>query len=157
MSRNHIYPGEKHFTATVFLVTQELPKKVLLMDHRKMGVWMPPGGHQEKDENPIEVAIRETYEETGIDVSKYLPNSEQIDDVACTIPKPNYFFEERIPKFKNQPEHFHLDHIYVVTVPFQKPKNSAAESGAIGWFNLEETRSLSLLKNVELIIGEILK
>jgi 8-oxo-dGTP pyrophosphatase MutT (NUDIX family) len=127
------------------------------MDHKKMGVWMPPGGHQEKDENPIEAAIRETLEETGINISAYLPKQKQIDAVAHTIPKPDYFLEEKISEFEGQPEHFHLDHVYVVKIPFQQPVNSDMESHSIGWFSLKDISSKPLLKNVELIISEILQ
>jgi len=156
MKKIHALPGEKHFTATVFLVTEELPRRVLLMDHKKMGVWMPPGGHREITENPYQAAIRETLEETGIDVSGYLPQPARVDQVAVSLPLPDYFFEEKIAAHGDQPEHFHLDHIYVVRVPFQNPTNADTESNSIRWFELREIEKLPILENVAMIIGEIL-
>ncbi len=42
--------------------------KVLLHRHRKLGTWLPPGGHIEKDELPDDAAVREVGEETGVRV-----------------------------------------------------------------------------------------
>jgi 8-oxo-dGTP pyrophosphatase MutT (NUDIX family) len=39
---------------------------VLLHFHRKLGKWLPPGGHIEDNELPDEAALREVLEETGI-------------------------------------------------------------------------------------------
>lgn len=35
---------------------------------RHSNLWGPPGGHKEKDENLIEIAIREVKEETNLDI-----------------------------------------------------------------------------------------
>jgi 8-oxo-dGTP diphosphatase len=39
---------------------------LLLGDHRKSGLWLPPGGHVEEGEDPRQAVIRETREELGI-------------------------------------------------------------------------------------------
>src|SRR4028118_1184040 len=52
----------RHFAVAVFVVRD---KKVLLHWHRKLGMWLPPGGHIERDELPDEAAVREVLEETG--------------------------------------------------------------------------------------------
>ena len=46
----------RHFTVAVFVVWEG---KVLLHRHRKLGMWLPPGGHIEKVELPDEAAVRE--------------------------------------------------------------------------------------------------
>ena len=50
------------------------PKGQLLLGHRLSksgrGTWAPPGGHMEFGETPIETAIRETKEETGLIIPK---------------------------------------------------------------------------------------
>ncbi|MEU4558742.1 NUDIX domain-containing protein [Actinoplanes sp. NPDC023936] len=39
---------------------------VLLADHVNAGLWLPPGGHVEVDEDPRETASREVREELGV-------------------------------------------------------------------------------------------
>ncbi len=53
------------FTVAIFVVQDE---KVLLIHHRKLNKWLPVGGHIELDEDPEVAAIRETLEESGLDV-----------------------------------------------------------------------------------------
>ena len=42
--------------------------KVLLIHHRKLDLWLPPGGHIDKDETPDEALIREFQEELGLEI-----------------------------------------------------------------------------------------
>ena len=45
-------------------------EEVLLLKRTNDGLWAMPGGHVDRDELPINGAIRELLEETGISVSK---------------------------------------------------------------------------------------
>lgn len=42
---------------------------MLLVDHRKARLWLPPGGHVEPDEHPRDTAARECREELGMAAS----------------------------------------------------------------------------------------
>lgn len=53
------------FTVAIFVVRDA---KVLLILHRKLGKWLPLGGHIELDEDPEIAAHREAKEESGLDV-----------------------------------------------------------------------------------------
>src|ERR1700741_4916977 len=53
------------FTVAIFVVKDG---KVLLIHHRKLGKWLPLGGHIELDEEPEIAALREAKEESGLDV-----------------------------------------------------------------------------------------
>lgn len=60
-----------HFTAAGYVVSEG---KVLLVSHRKLKKWLPPGGHLVCDEagqfleSPEEAVLREVSEETGFNV-----------------------------------------------------------------------------------------
>jgi len=60
-----VEPGAvlRHFTVAVFVVHAG---HVLLHFHRKLGRWLPPGGHIEANELPDDAAVREVLEETGV-------------------------------------------------------------------------------------------
>ena len=53
------------FTVAIFVVHDG---KVLVIHHRKLGQWLPLGGHIELDEDPEQAALREAKEESGLDV-----------------------------------------------------------------------------------------
>ena len=53
------------FTVAIFVVQGD---RVLLIHHRKLDKWLPLGGHIELDEDPEQAALRETREESGLDV-----------------------------------------------------------------------------------------
>jgi 8-oxo-dGTP pyrophosphatase MutT (NUDIX family) len=53
------------FTVAIFVVQNA---KVLIILHRKLGKWLPLGGHVELDEDPEIAALREAKEESGLDV-----------------------------------------------------------------------------------------
>lgn len=54
------------FTVDVFIIHNNT---VLLRKHDKYDKWLAVGGHIELDEDPIQAAIRECKEETGLDVT----------------------------------------------------------------------------------------
>ncbi len=146
--------GEKHFVASVWITTIQHPKKVLLLHHKKLNKWLEPGGHLELFENPIEAVIREAREETGIDISSILPRSIPFGE-SIRFPVPTFFLEETIPAYHNEPEHYHLDLMYVVEVTLQHIKLQKKESKDIGWFTLQEALKLPLFENSRMIIQEI--
>jgi len=148
----------KHYTASVVILTDTAPAKTLLIHHRKYDKWMPPGGHQDTHENPVEAAIRETLEETGLDVTAAIGALTPFDDGASHIPKPTYFLEESpIPAYGDEPEHTHLDQIYVVRIPEQAAAHNHTESHDIGWFTLEATEKLPTFDNVHQILRKEMK
>jgi len=91
---NKVIKGEKHFTSSVWILTKNNPKKMLLLHHKKLGKWLQPGGHIEQHENPIETAIREVKEETGIDISFLTDDIQIIDEEGKFLPVPTFFMEE---------------------------------------------------------------
>lgn len=59
----------RHFTSTGFVVQDGA---TLLHRHPKLDMWLPPGGHVEENEDPVQAVLREVEEETGI-VAEVVP------------------------------------------------------------------------------------
>jgi 8-oxo-dGTP pyrophosphatase MutT (NUDIX family) len=53
-----------HVTGSAIVVDQA--GRLLLHRHKRLGIWLQPGGHLEPGEHPAAAAVRETREETGI-------------------------------------------------------------------------------------------
>ena len=52
----------------VSVLTFDSEDRVLLVRHAEIGSWMTPGGAIEPAETPADAAVREMWEETGLDV-----------------------------------------------------------------------------------------
>jgi len=148
---------ERQLTVSILLITQEQPGKVLLVHHKKHNCWIQQGGHVEKDENPFEAALREGREETGLDLSPWLKLDPPIDEYAQVLPTPDYTAEYLIPARADEPEHFHVDWLYVIRLPeevnVQLEESAASE---IGWFTLEETLKLPMFENTRYLLHKFM-
>ena len=119
----------RHFTVAVFVVWEG---KVLLHLHRKLGMWLPPGGHIEQNELPDDAAVREVLEETGLRVELVGEKREDISD-PVQLHRPAGVQLENIG-----PEHQHIDLIY-----FAKPNGPTRihqdySEDKVGWYAPED-------------------
>ncbi len=120
---------QRHFCVTVYIFD---PKKgkFLLIDHKKLEKWLPPGGHIEPDESPETTALRETKEETGLEV-------EIVGDVFPVGNRLKTPFGIQLNVIN--PEHEHVDIIYLATPKSdQVTVENIIETNGIGWFSIEE-------------------
>jgi 8-oxo-dGTP pyrophosphatase MutT (NUDIX family) len=122
------------FTASVYIVHDN---KVLLHMHKKLHIWLQPGGHIELDEDPNETAVREAKEETGLDVVL-------VGDVH-SYDSPYNARELIPPKFLNRHffdtthTHEHVDLCYFARPLTDVSKAQPEVEGAnIRWFTREE-------------------
>ena len=65
----------RHFTATGIVVHRG---SVALHWHPKVKAWLPPGGHIEANEDPVQAVLREIEEETGLD-AVIVPTATRLD------------------------------------------------------------------------------
>lgn len=128
---------EKQFTATVYIIDD---RKVLLIYHRKLSKWLPPGGHIEPNETPPEAAKREALEETGYHVRFLQDELIWVDRWnARSMERPLLCLLEEIPAYKGTPAHQHMDMIFAATPISQEV---CTETQECRWFDEEELLAL---------------
>ncbi|HPT08252.1 MAG TPA: NUDIX domain-containing protein [bacterium] len=142
---------EKHFTASALIVHN---KKVLLVNHLKLGVWLYPGGHVEKDENPDQTLIREVKEETGLDVEIISQKDDCFSDIAadvCSLHIPYAVLCELVGN------HYHNDLIYLCRVvgDCNNLVYKTDESDGINFFSKDELENIKLFPNFRKLLEKL--
>lgn len=154
---------DRHFTATALVIDEE-QHRALLLWHKRLRRWMPPGGHMEPNETPEDTALREAKEETGLDIEIV---SELQEDFYCTtgeegriLKKPFAFFLERIPPCpeRGEPAHEHIDFIYRARArdPEHALRLCATESDPLRWFTREEIAALDASREIYVNVQRLL-
>lgn len=139
---------QKHFTATAFVIDSH--KRVLLLWHKRLGRWMPPGGHIDENETPEEAAKRECKEETNLDVEIIGGNTDDLfamnPDEGRMLKQPFALLLENIPasRERNEPAHQHMDFLYLARPLDEAQVLTLAEEEAreLRWFTREEVEKL---------------
>jgi len=140
---------EQHFSATGVVLDGR--GKTLLIFHKKLGIWLCPGGHMEPGETPDEAVLREIWEETGVRC-RILPNGEHhefADRAARFLATPRHVLLEDIG-FTGQ--HRHIDLVYYCLAEEGKLTANERETGGIGWFTAEQVKSLHTYENIRSIL-----
>jgi predicted metal-dependent HD superfamily phosphohydrolase/8-oxo-dGTP pyrophosphatase MutT (NUDIX family) len=106
-----------HITGSALVVGA---RGVVLHKHRKLGIWLQPGGHVDEGETPAQAAVREATEETGLPIELASDEIIHVD----VHPGPN--------------GHTHFDVRYLCTAPDREPAPPPGESQEVFWFSWDE-------------------
>ena len=122
---------ERQYCASTFCIDFK-DKTVLLMYNKKLEKWLQPGGHIEGFELPYETAIRETLEETGIDIKIIGPtyNNINIEPIAVS------HYQNKVGDM--------ID-IQYLSIPLNKKLNNLEHNQTI-WYQIDK---LDDSKNIE--------
>ncbi len=136
--------------ASCYIFSKE--KKVLLIHHKKIEKWVPPGGHIEENELPHETAIREVFEEVGLKITLLNNSPISINEWnAHSLPTPLFMLLENIPQCNEVPEHQHIDYIYMALYQGENGLSEAAASEKCQWFSHSE---IAEMKDDQAIFSE---
>ncbi|MCW8114087.1 NUDIX hydrolase [Yersinia intermedia] len=133
--------GVKHFTASAIILDEN--DRILMHFHKKLQMWLYPGGHIEENEEPQEALLREMLEEIGVtpeimSCQMQGNTSLDLDPTSVTeLPVPLTILCEKILE-KMGGWHWHLDMIYLCILP----ADLIDAKGEFKWMTISEIEEL---------------
>jgi 8-oxo-dGTP pyrophosphatase MutT (NUDIX family) len=133
-----------HVTGSAWIV-DATGTRVLLTHHRKLDIWVQPGGHADGESDLVSVALREAVEETGL--ADLVPAFDGIFDLDI----------HGIPARGDTPAHDHFDVRFAFRCNGAEDYVVSEESHDLAWVALDElenrTREPSMLRMREKWLG----
>lgn len=119
-----------HVTGSAWIVDAS-GARVLLTHHRKLDIWVQPGGHADGDPDVAAVALREAREETGLsNLTRCGPGIFDLDI-------------HPIPARDAVPAHEHFDVRFAFRADASQPLLVSDESHALAWVKLDQLEQFS--------------
>lgn len=134
---------ERHFTVSGFIVEEG---RTLLHWHQKLQLWLPAGGHVDRDEDPVQAVLREALEETGY-LCEVVPHEEPLAfSNVSQLPSPLKIIVADVGATPSQPAHQHIDMSYVLRpIPGAARLDAEHDHGFV-WVSADELRRNEPLK-----------
>jgi 8-oxo-dGTP pyrophosphatase MutT (NUDIX family) len=134
-----------HITASALIVNPQRTR-TLMTHHQKLDKWLQLGGHADGDPDPMNVALREAEEESGLGTGKVRPVSQAIFDVDV----------HPIPARKNEPEHYHYDIRFLFEADDTLPLTITAESKDLAWIPLDGIEKYSTEESILRMVRKVI-
>lgn len=135
----------RHFTVTGFLSHDG---RTALHWHR-LNAWLPPGGHIEPDEDPIEAVLREILEETGIEAELLNAEPRFRHEQPGQLPPPVNIGVYDLPEGDGglREAHQHIDLIYFARPTSGQTAELPADGHEWRWVSDTELRKVVSLRH----------
>jgi 8-oxo-dGTP pyrophosphatase MutT (NUDIX family) len=124
----------RHYTVSAIVLHND---RVLLVEHRKSGTALPPGGHIEPGEDPVQALRREVREEVGIDVEILAEERFSHSCVQVVAPPFTILVIDDVHDPVTGP-HTHIDLVYVCRPVTHEVVPATDEIGGHHWVRLDE-------------------
>lgn len=136
-----------HFTASGLVLTNG---HVLLVNHKRIGAWVPPGGHVEDLELPEQTVVREIKEETGIQV-EVLSDPSPPDGGLESLFLKSPLYLQRVKAREKGGEFYHIDLAFLcLPLPGSGQAKESSRQGQGQDFTPQTERQTGLLASDKL-------
>jgi 8-oxo-dGTP pyrophosphatase MutT (NUDIX family) len=126
-----------HLTASA-LVVHPQTARVLLRWHHRQQMWLQVGGHGDPGENdPLEIALREAREETGLTDLVPWPDAGLKHVALCDV-----------TAGKGEPAHQHADLRYFLATGNPQAARPENPDARLRWLSVDEARALTGTNNL---------
>lgn len=145
-----------HYVATGYVYDKHADGFLLLL-HKKLGKWLPPGGHLVEGEEPHKGVIRELFEETGVPgrIINLLDIPKVDTPSTAQLPSPFCILREKIAS-KEGEEHIHIDFVYVVEINPSEPLDLCSDEVSLAkWVSSEHIHLIDTYDNVKQVCRAI--
>lgn len=120
-----------HFTASALVVHPD-SGRVLLRWHERALMWLQAGGHGDPGESdPLEIALREAREETGLPDLRPWPDGSIRHAAVC-----------HVPAGKGEPQHEHADVRYLLATSLPDAARPENPNAPLRWLTVADARGL---------------
>lgn len=124
------------FTVTAYIVHDG---KVLLVDHKELGTWLPVGGHVQLDEDTEQALDRKIREECGLPYEIVGTKPDIQADETKHLYAPEFMNIHRISD-----THRHIGLVYFAKTDSTDAKLNSEDHNAIKWFSADDLEDPSL-------------
>ncbi len=133
-----------HITASAMIVHRQ-SERVLLRWHQRQRAWLQVGGHADPGEtNPIDIALREGREETGLTDLVPWPDAEIVH--VAIVP---------VPAKRDDPAHEHADLRFLLGTAQPDAIRPEKPDAPLRWLSLAEAREVTTEDNVHETLARV--
>lgn len=128
----------RHYTTKVYIVNEQM---TALHKHPSFGIYLPPGGHVERDELPHRSGMREVKEETGLDAELHRETNQVKVPGGRPLPQPAYHLLYDVNTYDDgSVGHQHIDFIYFARVHSRdiRPNDDEVPAEEWEWFTIQD-------------------
>lgn len=111
---------------------------VLMLHHRKLDLWLQPGGHADGDPDITRVVLKETAEEAGVEPEQVRLVRDDVFDVDV----------HTVHASGRDPRHEHFDIRFLVEIDDRVPLLGNDESHEVGWVPLGQVARFNNARSI---------
>ncbi len=136
-----LLPG--HVSGSAWVLNQSRTH-VLMLHHRKLDMWLQPGGHADNDPDMARVVLNEVHEESGVAKEHIHLVADEIFDVDV----------HTVYESAHDVRHEHYDIRLLVEIDDGVPIPGNSESHEIGWIPLEQVRYFNNARSFQRLVDK---